>query len=109
MQFRRESLKKFRLAGIRTVTSATSVPGGVGVGVLPSSRLMGMYRWMGSHFHDWIGHYVSGCIYELREWRRTISGFWGSENSALQGFKNGQIYTTLSLTNVSVHFRITYK
>ena len=45
MQLRKESLKKFRLAGIRTVTSATSVPGGWGGGgVLPSSRLMGMYR-----------------------------------------------------------------
>ena len=29
-------------------------PGGGGWGVLPSSRLMGMYRWMGAHFHDWI-------------------------------------------------------
>ena len=57
MQLRRESPKKFRLAGIRTVTSATSVAGGLGGGVLPSSRLMGMYRWMGSHFHDWIDYY----------------------------------------------------
>ena len=23
-------------------------------GVLPNNRLMGMCRWMGSHFHDWI-------------------------------------------------------
>ena len=22
-----------------------------------SSRLMGMCRWMGSHFHDWIDYY----------------------------------------------------
>ena len=27
------------------------------VGVLPSSRLMGMCRWMESHFHDWIDCY----------------------------------------------------
>ena len=26
------------------------VPGG---GVLPYKRLLGMCRWMGSHFHDW--------------------------------------------------------
>ena len=26
-------------------------------GVLPSSRVMGMCRWMGSHFHDWIDYY----------------------------------------------------
>ena len=24
------------------------------MGVLPYERLMGMCRWMGSHFHDWI-------------------------------------------------------
>ena len=24
--------------------------------VLPSNRLMGMCRWMGSHFHDWIDY-----------------------------------------------------
>ena len=30
---------------------------GGGGGVLPSSRVMGMCRWMGSHFHDWIDYY----------------------------------------------------
>ena len=25
-------------------------------GVLPSNRLMGMCRWMGSRFHDWIDY-----------------------------------------------------
>ena len=33
------------------------LPGGGGVGVLPSGRLMGMCRWMGSHFHDWTDYY----------------------------------------------------
>ena len=28
------------------------IPGGV----LPYKRLMGMCRWMGSHFHDWIDY-----------------------------------------------------
>ena len=28
-----------------------------GGGVLPSSRVMGMCRLMGSHFHDWIDYY----------------------------------------------------
>ena len=28
-----------------------------GWGVLPSSRLMGMCCWIGSHFHDWIDYY----------------------------------------------------
>ena len=33
------------------------VPGeGVGGGILPYKRLLGMCRWMGSHFHDWIDY-----------------------------------------------------
>ena len=36
----------------------TTVPGG---GVLPYKRLMGMCRWMGSHFHDWIDY--SGVVF----------------------------------------------
>ena len=28
-----------------------------GEGVLPYQRLMGMCRWMGSHFHDWIDYH----------------------------------------------------
>ena len=32
-------------------------PGGVGGGAaLPYKRLMGMCRWMGSHFHNWIDY-----------------------------------------------------
>ena len=30
---------------------------GGGGGVLSSRRLKGMFRWMGSHFHNWIGYY----------------------------------------------------
>ena len=33
-------------------TSAELEPGGGG-GALPINGLMGMCRWMGSHFHDW--------------------------------------------------------
>ena len=36
--------------------SGNNTPGGGG-GVLPYKRLMGMCRWMGSHFHDWIIDY----------------------------------------------------
>ena len=32
-------------------------PVGGGGGVLPSSRLMGMCRWMGLHFQDWIDYH----------------------------------------------------
>ena len=37
----------------RTFAQDCSPGGG---GVLPSNRLMGMRRWMGSHFHDWIDY-----------------------------------------------------
>ena len=48
-----------------------------GGGALPSNRLMGMCRWMGSHFHDWIEY--NGVIFstELLEWGRIFSEFGG--------------------------------
>ena len=40
------------------ITTLAAEPGldpeGGGGGVLPYKRLMGMCRWMGSHFHDWL-------------------------------------------------------
>ena len=50
------------------------LPGG---GVLPYKRLMGMCRWMGSHFHDWIDYNGVTFLVELLEWGRTFSGFLG--------------------------------
>ena len=58
MQLRKESLEKFN----RDICNIGARRGGRG-GVLPSSRLMGMNRWMGSHFHHWSDHYVWGCIF----------------------------------------------
>ena len=49
-----------------------------GEGVLPYKRLMGMCRWMGSHFHDCINY--SGIVFLIvtcQEWGRTFSDFWG--------------------------------
>ena len=48
-------------------------PGGGG-DLLPYKRLMGMCRWMGSHFHDWIDHNGVAFSIELLEWGRTFSG-----------------------------------
>ena len=64
-----------------------------------------MCRWMGWHFHVWI--YYSGAAFSLEslEWGRTFSGFGGSEHSCRQGFINEKIFPSLSLTNVSIHFR----
>ena len=44
-------------------------------GVLPSNNLMGMCRWMGSHFHDWIDYNGVAFSIELQEWVRIFSGF----------------------------------
>ena len=45
--------------------------------VLPYERLMGMCRWMGSHFHDWIDYNGVAFSIELLEWGRTFSDLWG--------------------------------
>ena len=47
--------------------------------VLPSKRLLGMCRWMGSHFHNWTdyNHYGVTYLVELLEWGRKFSGFLG--------------------------------
>ena len=48
-----------------------------GRGVLPYKRLMGMCRWMGPHFHDWIDY--NGVVFsiELLEWGRRFLDFLG--------------------------------
>ena len=52
--------------------------GGGGEGeVLPYKRLMGMFRWMESHFHDWIDYNGVAFSIELLEWGRTFSHFGG--------------------------------
>ena len=42
-------------------------------GVLSYKRLMGMCRWMGSHFHDWIDYNGVTFSIELLEWVQTFS------------------------------------
>ena len=50
-----------------------------GVVVLPYESPMGMCRWMGSHFHDWIDYNGVAFSTELLEWGRTFSDFWGQK------------------------------
>ena len=54
---------------------ATRVGGGGGA--LPYNGLMGMFRLMGSHFHDWIDYNGVAFSIELLEWGRTFSDFGG--------------------------------
>ena len=46
-------------------------------GVLPSKMLLGMCRWMGSHFHNWTDYNGVTFLVELLEWGRKFSGFLG--------------------------------
>ena len=46
-------------------------------GVVFSLRLMGMCRWMGSHFHDWTGYNGVAFSIKLLEWGRTFFGVLG--------------------------------
>ena len=52
-----------------------SVPGGGGV--LPYKRLIGMCRWMGSHFCDWSDYNGVAFSIDLLEWGRKFPVFWG--------------------------------
>ena len=54
-------------------------------GVLPYKRLMGMCRWMGSHFHDWSDYNGVAFSIDLLEWGRKFSDFRGKK-----GFKMGR-------------------
>ena len=51
-------------------------PGGRG-GVLPYKRLIGMCRWMVSHFHDWSDYNGVAFSIELLEWGHKFSDFGG--------------------------------
>ena len=46
-------------------------------GVLLYKRLMGMCRWMGSHFHDWTDYNGVAFSIKLLEWGPKFSDFWG--------------------------------
>ena len=52
-------------------------PGGGGGGVLPSKRLLGVCRLMGSHFHNWTDYNGVTFLVELLEWGRKFSGVLG--------------------------------
>ena len=47
----------------------------VPVEVLPSKRLLGMYRCMRLHYHNWTDYNGVTFLVELLEWGRKFSGF----------------------------------
>ena len=52
-----------------------------GGGVLPYKRLLGMCRWMGSHFHDWSDYNGVTFLVELLEWFAHFRDFWDKKLS----------------------------
>ena len=46
-------------------------------GLLPSKRLSGMCRWMGSHFHNRTDYNGVTFLVELLEWGPKFSGYLG--------------------------------
>ena len=48
-------------------------------GTLPYKRLMGMCRWMESHFDDWIDYNGVPFSIALLERVHTFSDFWGEK------------------------------
>ena len=50
-----------------------------GGGVLPSKRLLGMFRCMGSHFHNWTDYNGVTFVVELLEWIAHFRDFWGKK------------------------------
>ena len=58
---------------IKRSTDLANLPGGL----LPYKRLMGMCRWMGSHFHDWIDYNEVAFSIELLKWGRSFPDFLG--------------------------------
>ena len=50
--------------------------------VIPYKGLMGMWRWMGLHFHLWIDYNRVAFSMESLEWGRTFSEFWGKKSSS---------------------------
>ena len=59
------------------VTQSSASCGKTPGGVLPYKSLMGMCRWMGSHFHDWSDYNGVAFSIELLEWGRKFSNFGG--------------------------------
>ena len=74
-----------RLKTANVLVACLEFPGGGGR-ALPSNRLMGMCRWMGSHFHDWIDYNGVAFSTELLKWGRIFLGFWGNNILASREF-----------------------
>ena len=69
LAYERISIRETNCAIQWILSYPVNSPGG---GLLPYKRLMGMCRWMGSHFHDWIDYNGVALSIELLERDRTF-------------------------------------
>ena len=78
------------------LSQSKNCPGrGGGGGGAPYKSLMGMCRWKGSHFHDWIDCNGVAFSIELLEWDRTFSDFWGKTVLHIYGKQTYQSVCTV--------------
>ena len=80
-------------------------------GVLPYKRLIGMCRWMVSHFHDWIDY---NGIFNSYEDGLTHSRDFGvrkvfmSKRTGMFVLQVKSKVASFNLKNGSIHFKMTY-
>ena len=72
---------------------------------LPYKRVIGMSRWMGSHFHDWIDYNGVAFSIALLEWGRTFSDVWGEKVLHFTVSKRTRIFVLIQFI---IHFRMIY-
>ena len=85
------------------------------VGVFPNDRLMGICRWIRSHFTDWFDRNGVTLSTKSQEWGCTLSGSGGSSKagSCTQFRTDGLIIsldcTETQVANVDVHYLVVRK
>ena len=72
-------------------------------GVLPYKSLMGMCRWMGSHFHNWSDYYGVAFLIQLLEWGRKFSNFGGKLGIKMGRFSVKKITKLFIILTISLH------
>ena len=64
---------------------------------------MGICRWMGSHFHNWIDYNGVAFSKELLEWGHTFSDFWGKKDLHICGLQTYLDVCTVGEKEIVLH------
>ena len=76
-----------------------------GGGGLPYERLMGMCRWMGSNFHDWLDYNGVAFLIELLECCRTFSDFRSKTVLLIYSWQTKQNFYTVG-ENYFIQYKV---